>query len=156
MVPDDGRPVEYFDTVGGICSVKPRRFLVRTSTVGYQLSIEDGVSCWMPHEIRPGEVGVYIYIYIYIEREREREREREIRVCIGSCFCCRVQELCESGGGRHGILAAKSPYGPCGRTATLNERCCAQNSRALLKKRWTSWATRPYSPCTVSVDVKQR
>ena len=58
VVPDDGRPVEYFDTVGGICSVKPRRFLVRTSTVGYQLSIEDGVSCWMPHEIRPGEVGV--------------------------------------------------------------------------------------------------
>ena len=59
VVPDDGRPVEYFDTVGGICSIKPRRFLVRTSTVGYQLSIEDGVSCWMPHEIRPGEVRNY-------------------------------------------------------------------------------------------------
>lgn len=48
--------MEYFDTVGAIASVKPRRFLVRTSTVGYQLSIEDGATCWMPHEIRPGEV----------------------------------------------------------------------------------------------------
>ena len=136
MVPDDGRPVEYFDTVGGICSVKPRRFLVRTSTVGYQLSIEDGVSCWMPHEIRPGEVGVYN--------------------SICSCFCCRARELCESRGGRHGLLVPNSPYGLCGHKATLNERCCAQNSGALLKKRWTSWATRPYSSYTVSVDVKQR
>ncbi|KAK7492910.1 hypothetical protein BaRGS_00015857 [Batillaria attramentaria] len=64
VVPDDGRPVEYFDTVGGICSVKPRRFLVRTSTVGYQLSIEDGVSCWMPYEIRPGEVLTTGMVYM--------------------------------------------------------------------------------------------
>ncbi|XP_076440084.1 uncharacterized protein LOC143279795 [Babylonia areolata] len=64
VVPDDGRPVEYFDTVGGICSIKPRRFLVRTPTVGYQLSIEDGVSCWMPHEIRPGEVLTTGMVYM--------------------------------------------------------------------------------------------
>ncbi|XP_005107727.1 uncharacterized protein LOC101855593 [Aplysia californica] len=65
VVPDDGRPVEYFDTVGGITSVKPRRFLVRTSTVGYQLSTEEnGTSCWMPSEIRPGEVLTTGIIYM--------------------------------------------------------------------------------------------
>ncbi|XP_046576695.1 LOW QUALITY PROTEIN: uncharacterized protein LOC124284634 [Haliotis rubra] len=64
VVPDDGRPVEYFDTINGITSVKPRRFLVRTSTVGYQLSIEDGVSCWMPCEIKSGEVLTTGMIYM--------------------------------------------------------------------------------------------
>lgn len=57
MVPDDGRPVEYFETIGGISSIKPRRFLVRTSIVGYHLSAEEnGSSCWMPHEIKTGDV----------------------------------------------------------------------------------------------------
>ena len=32
----------------------------------------------------------------------------------------RVQELCESRGGRPGLSVPKSPYGLCGRTATLN------------------------------------
>ena len=32
----------------------------------------------------------------------------------------RAQELCESGGGRPGLLAPNSPYGLCGRKATLN------------------------------------
>ncbi|XP_041357331.1 uncharacterized protein LOC121374331 [Gigantopelta aegis] len=57
VVPSDGRPVEYFDTINSINSVKPRRFLVRTTTVGYQMSTdENGASCWMPCEIKPGEV----------------------------------------------------------------------------------------------------
>ncbi|GFS17290.1 GRB2-associated and regulator of MAPK protein [Elysia marginata] len=65
VVPDDGRPVEYFDTVGGITSVKPKRFLVRTSTVGYQLTTEDnGNSCWMPTEIKPGEVLTTGIVYM--------------------------------------------------------------------------------------------
>ncbi|RUS73078.1 hypothetical protein EGW08_019159 [Elysia chlorotica] len=65
VVPDDGRPVEYFDTVGGITSVKPRRFLVRTSTVGYQLTTEEnGNSCWMPTEIKPGEVLTTGIVYM--------------------------------------------------------------------------------------------
>ena len=57
MVPSDGRPVEYFDTINSIISVKPRRFLVRTTTIGYQLSVDDGgVSCWTQCEIKPGQV----------------------------------------------------------------------------------------------------
>ena len=32
----------------------------------------------------------------------------------------RAQKLCESGDGRPGLLAHNSPYGLCGRKATLN------------------------------------
>ena len=34
----------------------------------------------------------------------------------------RAQELCESGGGRPGLPVPNSPYGLCGRRATLNNR----------------------------------
>ena len=45
--------------------MKPRRFLVRTSTVGYQLTTEDnGNSCWMPTEIKPGEVLTTGIVYM--------------------------------------------------------------------------------------------
>lgn len=56
VLPEDGRPVEYFDTIYGITSVKPRQFLVRTSTVGYQLTVDENGSSWTPCEVRPGEV----------------------------------------------------------------------------------------------------
>ena len=36
------------------------------------------------------------------------------------CYISRVQELCESRGGRPGLPVSKSPYGLCGRKATLN------------------------------------
>ena len=32
----------------------------------------------------------------------------------------RAQEVCESGGGRSGLPGPNSPYGLCGRKATLN------------------------------------
>ena len=35
-------------------------------------------------------------------------------------FRFRVQELCESRGGRPGLPVPNSPYGLCGRKATLN------------------------------------
>ena len=56
VLPEDGRAVEYFDSIQAITNIKPRRFLVRTSTVGYQLSVENGASNWVPYEIRPGTV----------------------------------------------------------------------------------------------------
>ena len=56
MLPDNGQPVEYFDTINAIVGLRPRQFLVRTSIVGYELSMEGGVSNWVPWEIRPGEV----------------------------------------------------------------------------------------------------
>ena len=55
MLPENGQPVEYFDTINAIVGLRPKRFLVRTSIVGYQLSIDNGVSTWVPWEIRPGE-----------------------------------------------------------------------------------------------------
>lgn len=70
MLPDDGRPVEYFDTIGGITTVKPHQFLVRTSSVGYELNLDDGVSAWKPCEIRPGEVLTTGIIYMDQKRNK--------------------------------------------------------------------------------------
>ncbi|XP_013086046.2 uncharacterized protein LOC106070650 [Biomphalaria glabrata] len=57
VLPDDGRPVEYFDTIGGITSNKCKRFLLRTSAVCHLLIPEEnGNSCWIPFEVKPGEV----------------------------------------------------------------------------------------------------
>lgn len=55
VLPENGQPVEYFDTINAIVGIRPKQFLVRTSIVGYQLSFENGVSSWVPWEIRPGE-----------------------------------------------------------------------------------------------------
>lgn len=64
VIPDDGRPVEYFDTIQGITAIKPKKFLVRTSTVGYELGEENGISSWIPHEISPGEVLTTGMVYM--------------------------------------------------------------------------------------------
>lgn len=63
-MPEDGRPVEYFDSIQAIVNVKPRRFLVRTSIVGYQLSVEGGASSWVPLEIPPGQVLTTGIVYM--------------------------------------------------------------------------------------------
>ncbi|XP_053395812.1 uncharacterized protein LOC123524018 [Mercenaria mercenaria] len=55
VLPENGQPVEYFDTINAIVGLRPKQFLVRTSIVGYQLSVENGASTWVPWEIRPGE-----------------------------------------------------------------------------------------------------
>lgn len=55
MLPENGQPVEYFDTINAIVGLRPKQFLVRTSIVGYQLNVENGTSSWVPWEIRPGE-----------------------------------------------------------------------------------------------------
>lgn len=56
VLPENGQPVEYFDTISAIVALRPKQFLVRTSTVGYELNVENGISSWVPHEIRPGEI----------------------------------------------------------------------------------------------------
>ena len=62
----------------------------------------------------------------------------------------RAQELCESRGGRPGLPVPNSPYGLCGRKATLKNR-----AQELCKSR----GGRPRRPVpnkpTVFVDVKQ-
>ncbi|CAL1536687.1 unnamed protein product [Lymnaea stagnalis] len=71
VVPDDGRPVEYFDTIGGITSIKCKKFLLRTSAVGHLLKPEDdGSNCWIPVEIKPGEVMTTGIIYTDSRRSK--------------------------------------------------------------------------------------
>ncbi|KAL3868186.1 hypothetical protein ACJMK2_041018 [Sinanodonta woodiana] len=55
-IPNDGRVVEYFDSISAITSVRPKQFLVRSSLVGYQLNTDNGISNWIPHEVEPGEI----------------------------------------------------------------------------------------------------
>ena len=43
----------------------------------------------------------------------------------------RAQELCESRGGRPGLPVPNSPYGVCGRKATLNLNSDTQSSGAV-------------------------
>ena len=45
----------------------------------------------------------------------------------------RVQELCESRGGRPGLLAPNSSYGLCGRKATLNSNSPTLKARSCVK-----------------------
>ena len=57
----------------------------------------------------------------------------------------RAEELCESRGGRCGLPVPSSPYGLCGRKATLNLNSDTQSSGAVRKSRWTSWTGVPNS-----------
>ncbi|BFY99729.1 hypothetical protein BsWGS_02769 [Bradybaena similaris] len=75
VLPENGRPMEYYDTIDGIASLKPKRFLVRTSTVGYQLSTGDsGNCCWMPWEIKPGEVLTTGIIYVDSKKNKSAQK----------------------------------------------------------------------------------
>lgn len=75
VLPENGRPMEYYDTIDGIASLNPKRFLVRTSTVGYQLSTGDsGNCCWMPWEIKPGEVLTTGIIYVDSKKNKSAQK----------------------------------------------------------------------------------
>ena len=52
-------------------------------------------------------------------------------MCLCHCTLTRVQELCESRGGRPGLPLPESPYSLCGRKATLNSNNTCQSSRAV-------------------------
>ena len=56
----------------------------------------------------------------------------------------RAQELCESGGGCPGLPVPNSPYGLCGREATvkLNAQARAQEL-CEFRSRWMSWVPFP-------------
>lgn len=56
VLPDNGQPVEYFDTINAIVGIRPKQFLVRTSIIGYQLSVVNGVSTWVTRDIGSGEI----------------------------------------------------------------------------------------------------
>ena len=47
-------------------------------------------------------------------------------------FVFRAQELCESRGGCPGLPVPNSPYGLCGRKATLNSSCEIRNIQDLI------------------------
>ena len=67
----------------------------------------------------------------------------------------RVQELCESRGGRPGLLAPNSSYGLCGRKATLNSNSPTLKARSCVKVEMDVLGSSPLTVLTVSVDVKQ-
>ena len=67
----------------------------------------------------------------------------------------RAQELCESRGGRPGLPVPNTPYGLCGRKATLNER---KNNNYIVRAQELCESPGPSMSLivrTVSVDVKQ-
>ena len=61
-------------------------------------------------------------------------------------FVFRVQELCESPGGRPGLPVPNKPYGFCGRNFRVQELCESRGGRPGLPVLMS---------LTVSVDVKQ-
>ena len=69
----------------------------------------------------------------------------------------RVQELCESGGGRPGLPVPNSPYGLCGRKATLNRTrtTCMTELRSCVKVEVDVLGFPFLIVPTVSVVVKQ-
>ena len=73
----------------------------------------------------------------------------------------RAQEGCESRGGRPGLPVPNSPYGLCGRKATVNTQF-GQSSGAVRKSRWPSWSPPvPSSPYGLNgrkatLDLKER
>ena len=80
------------------------------------------------------------------ERFEYTDRESNIAYIRG-------QELCKSGGGRPGLPVPNSPYGLCGRRATLNS-----NSNIIVQELCESRGGRPglsvLTSLLASVDVK--
>ena len=69
-------------------------------------------------------------------------------------FRVRVQELCESRGGRLGLPVPNKPYGFCGRKATLNLNEIASELRNYVKNEVDVLGSPSLTVRTVSVDVK--
>jgi hypothetical protein len=93
VLPDDGRAVEYFDSIQAIANVKPNKFLVRTSIVGYQLCTENGTSCWQPLEVRPGEVLATGIVYMDQKKGKSAMRTFLKRILKSSKHTKKDQEL---------------------------------------------------------------
>ena len=64
----------------------------------------------------------------------------------------RTKALCESRGGRPGLPVPKSPYGLCGRKATLNSNYITSEFRSCVK---VEVAVQGRIVVMVPVDVKQ-
>lgn len=93
VLPEDGRPVEYFDSIHAIANLKPRRFLVRTSIVGYQLSVEGGVSSWVPLEVSPGQVLTTGIVYMDQKKSKSNVKNFFKKIIKPSKHSQKDQEL---------------------------------------------------------------
>ena len=67
----------------------------------------------------------------------------------------RAQELCESRGGRPDLPVPNSPYGFCGRKATLNLNVSVSEFRTCVKVEVDALGSPSLTIPTVSVVVKQ-
>lgn len=93
VLPEDGRPVEYFDSIQAIANLKPRRFLVRTSIVGYQLSVDGGVSSWVPLEVSPGQVLTTGIVYMDQKKSKSNVKNFFKKIIKPSKHSQKDQEL---------------------------------------------------------------
>ncbi|XP_062578587.1 uncharacterized protein LOC134240509 [Saccostrea cucullata] len=93
VLPEDGRPVEYFDSIQAIANVKPRRFLVRTSVVGYQLSVDAGVGSWVPLEISPGQVLTTGIVYMDQKKSKSNVKNFFKKIIKPAKYSQKDQEL---------------------------------------------------------------
>ena len=66
----------------------------------------------------------------------------------------RAQELCESRGGRPGLSVPNSPYGLCGRKATMNLNHCSKELGSCVKVEVAILGSPSLTILMVSVDVK--
>ena len=63
----------------------------------------------------------------------------DVKQTLQPAMCSyRAQELCESGGGRRALPVPNSPYGLCGRKATLNWICSTCAFTRMLTSRFRS------------------
>ncbi|XP_063402306.1 uncharacterized protein LOC134686560 [Mytilus trossulus] len=93
VLPEDGRAVEYFDSIQSIANVKPKKFLVRTSIVGYHLTNENGPSSWQPLEVKPGDVLTTGIVYMDQKKGKSSMRTFFKRILKSSKHHKKDQEL---------------------------------------------------------------
>ena len=85
--------MEYFDSIQAIANLKPRRFLVRTSIVGYQLNVESGVSSWVPLEVSPGQVLTTGIVYMDQKKSKSNVKNFFKKIIKPSKHSQKDQEL---------------------------------------------------------------
>lgn len=85
--------MEYFDSIQAIANLKPRRFLVRTSIVGYQLSVDGGVSSWVPLEVSPGQVLTTGIVYMDQKKSKSNVKNFFKKIIKPSKHSQKDQEL---------------------------------------------------------------
>ncbi|XP_013414382.1 uncharacterized protein LOC106176505 [Lingula anatina] len=81
IVPEEGTPVEIYDTVEQIAAVSPKRFLVRSATPAFTLHQDLNHRVWVRGMIPAGEV-MTVYNIHTIERNQSKEKRNKGKCCL--------------------------------------------------------------------------